>query len=152
MDPAPELLRVETDPYADMHAPDRPYRLILLTPDLHVTQHGDACTNLNATELRAHWHACGRLLDGEAAPATFPAEAPEHGRLEGPVSLSPRLQVAAQIAAALAAADTKQQREAKHIVRQALELTDELLTRIPQDWDAVTNPGDEAAMNNARTG
>lgn len=68
------------------------------------------------------------------------------------MSLSPRVQVAAQIAAALAAADTKQQREAKHIVRQALELTDELLTRIPQDWDAVTNPGDEAAQHNARLG
>ena len=68
------------------------------------------------------------------------------------MTLSPRLQVATRITAALAAADTKQQREARHIVRQALELTDELLTRMPQEWDAVINPADEAAIDNARRG
>lgn len=68
--------------------------------------------------------------------------------------LSPRLQVAAQIAAALAAADTKQLREARHIAGQARELTDALLLDLARTAVVapVINPKDEAAINNARTG
>lgn len=62
MDPAPELLRVETDPYADMHAPDRPYRLILTAPDLNVSEEGDAAVNLSESELRGLRDACTSLL------------------------------------------------------------------------------------------
>lgn len=74
------------------------------------------------------------------------------------MTLSPRLQVAAHIAAALATAPATEElpagldRAPRHIASHALEIADALLAQAPQEWDAVTNPGDEKAIDNARRG
>ena len=60
-----------------------------------------------------------------------------------------RLTIAAQIAAALAAADPD--RDAQFIAAQAREVTDALLSEMQREWDTV-NPGDERAQHNARLG
>lgn len=73
------------------------------------------------------------------------------------MSLSPRLQMATQIAAALVSAPSTNgfpagmSREPSRIAVQALELADALIQHAGQEWDEVTNPGDERAMDSART-
>ena len=61
-----------------------------------------------------------------------------------------RLSITAQVAGPIAAAQPDL--AARHVVWRAREIADELITQLQTDWDAVTNPGDEVAMNNARTG
>lgn len=70
--------------------------------------------------------------------------------------MSPRLQVAAQIAAALATAPATDEipagldRAPRHIASHALEIADALLAQA-SPWGTVPNLGDEAAKHNART-
>lgn len=63
-----EVVRVEIDAHADMHAPDQPYRLTLWEPEGNVqddeTPH--ACRNLSRTQLTMLHRAIGNLLDGES--------------------------------------------------------------------------------------
>lgn len=67
--------------------------------------------------------------------------------------LPTRTLVAAQIAAALAAADTARVRDARHIAGQARELTDALLLDLARTAPIPgMNPKDEAAIDNARHG
>ena len=70
--------------------------------------------------------------------------------------LSPRLQVATQIAAALVSAPSSNgfpagmSREPARIATQAVELADALLACVGEEWDDVRNAGDETAIDNAR--
>lgn len=69
------------------------------------------------------------------------------------MNLSPRLQMATQIAAALASTPGAGRRRDPHqIADEAFDLTDALIVRAGLDWDEVTNPGDEKAIDNARRG
>lgn len=91
------------------------------------------------------------------AVATFHAQTLTAPAVPQPTSPD-RLTIAAWLATGLAGAPGTEtmfagvDREADHLARHALDLTDALMARIPQEWEAVTNPGDEVAMNNARTG
>lgn len=66
------------------------------------------------------------------------------------MNLSPRLQMVTHIAAALASAPGRR-RDPREIATEAVELTDALIERAGQDWADVINPGDERAMDSART-
>lgn len=66
------------------------------------------------------------------------------------MNLSPRLQMATQIAAALASTASRR-RNPDQIADEAFELTDALIERAGQEWQDVINPGDERAMDSART-
>lgn len=64
--PTPVLLRVEVDPYADMHDPERPYRIVIPNPDMNIDEEGDAGRNLTRAELVALHVAVGALLSATA--------------------------------------------------------------------------------------
>lgn len=61
-----EIVRVEVDPHADMHDPDRPYRLTLWDPEdnVHESDVPHACRNLTWVELEALGRVVTALLEG----------------------------------------------------------------------------------------
>ncbi|WP_104990903.1 hypothetical protein [Deinococcus sp. NW-56] len=68
-----EVLRLERDPHADMHAPEQPYRLTLWDPEtnVHDPEQPHGCRNLSGEEVRALVVTGQRLLN--EAPQTAAA-------------------------------------------------------------------------------
>ncbi|WP_027459290.1 hypothetical protein [Deinococcus murrayi] len=71
-----EVLRLERDPHADMHAPEQPYRLTLWDPatNVHDPEEPHACRNLSLAEVEALRDLCSRLLAAEETPHAAPVQ------------------------------------------------------------------------------
>ncbi len=74
-----ELIRLERDPYAEMHQPERPFRIALFGPEMNVmeVEAEHAVLNLNRAEVEALRIACESLLAAHPEPMTKEQEAHE---------------------------------------------------------------------------
>lgn len=61
------LVIVEKDPYAEVHDPEHPLRLVLPMPDRSLVESDDAGVNLSTDELRALRDACTEVLEAYEA-------------------------------------------------------------------------------------
>ncbi|GAA3995389.1 hypothetical protein GCM10022631_02040 [Deinococcus rubellus] len=69
--PPAEVLRLESDPYAEMHQPDRPFRIALFAPEMNVLDEdvSRAVINLSRAELFKLHVISGELLTNSAEEA-----------------------------------------------------------------------------------